>query len=70
MLDGGLGFQLVPWSPSLEKHLGKHVPASPAMMAASTGTLAANEGSASNLSPKGPFNVRHEILWGQILTVF
>ncbi|EKS37470.1 MAG: type IV secretory pathway VirD2 relaxase [Afipia broomeae] len=25
MLDDGLGFQLVPWSPSLEKHLGKHV---------------------------------------------
>ena len=23
--DGGLGFQLVPWSPSLEKQLGKHV---------------------------------------------
>jgi len=25
MLDDGLGFQLVPWSPSLEKQLGKHV---------------------------------------------
>ena len=25
MLDDDLGFQLVPWSPSLEKHLGKHV---------------------------------------------
>ncbi|MGY3138408.1 type IV secretory pathway VirD2 relaxase [Bradyrhizobium sp. USDA 4501] len=25
MLDYGLGFQLVPWSPSLEKQLGKHV---------------------------------------------
>jgi len=23
--DGGLGFQLVPWSPSLEKQFGKHV---------------------------------------------
>lgn len=23
--DGGLGFQLVPWSPSLEKQLGRHV---------------------------------------------
>ncbi|UCI09514.1 relaxase/mobilization nuclease domain-containing protein [Mesorhizobium sp. B1-1-8] len=23
--DGGLGFQLVPWTPSLEKHLGQHV---------------------------------------------
>jgi len=25
LLDDGLGFQLVPWSPSLEKQLGKHV---------------------------------------------
>ncbi len=25
MLDNGLGFQLVPWSPSLEKQLGRHV---------------------------------------------
>lgn len=25
MLDDGLGFQLVPWSPSLEKRLGQHV---------------------------------------------
>ena len=25
MIDDGLGFQLVPWSPSLDKHLGKHV---------------------------------------------
>jgi hypothetical protein len=25
MLDDGLGFQLVPWSPLLEKHLGLHV---------------------------------------------
>ncbi|HLH87265.1 MAG TPA: DUF3363 domain-containing protein [Xanthobacteraceae bacterium] len=25
MLDEGLGFQLVPWSPSLERHLGRHV---------------------------------------------
>ncbi|MGX1097333.1 relaxase/mobilization nuclease domain-containing protein [Amorphus sp. MBR-141] len=25
MIDDGLGFQLVPWSPSLEKHLGKHL---------------------------------------------
>ncbi|WP_413992257.1 relaxase/mobilization nuclease domain-containing protein [Labrys okinawensis] len=25
MLDDGLGFQLVPWSPSLEKQLGRHV---------------------------------------------
>lgn len=23
--DGGLGFQLVPWTPALEKHLGRHV---------------------------------------------
>ncbi|MER9740817.1 DUF3363 domain-containing protein [Mesorhizobium sp. M0187] len=25
MIDDGLGFQLVPWTPSLEKHLGSHV---------------------------------------------
>ena len=25
MLDDGLGFQLVPWTPSLEKQLGRHV---------------------------------------------
>jgi hypothetical protein len=25
MIDDGLGFQLVPWSPSLERHVGKHV---------------------------------------------
>ncbi|MFA7602202.1 MAG: DUF3363 domain-containing protein [Novosphingobium sp.] len=25
MIDNGLGFQLVPWRPALEKHLGQHV---------------------------------------------
>lgn len=25
MIDNGLGFQLVPWTPSLERHLGNHV---------------------------------------------
>ncbi|ESW62928.1 type VI secretion protein [Mesorhizobium sp. LSJC277A00] len=25
MIDDGLGFQLVPWTPSLEKHFGRHV---------------------------------------------
>ncbi|GAN88308.1 relaxase/mobilization nuclease and DUF3363 domain-containing protein [Komagataeibacter intermedius] len=25
MIDGGLGFQLVPWTPSLEKQIGRHV---------------------------------------------
>ena len=25
MIDDGLGFQFVPWTPSLEKHLGRHV---------------------------------------------
>lgn len=25
MLDDGLGFKLVPWTPSMEKHLGQHV---------------------------------------------
>ncbi|TIQ74111.1 MAG: DUF3363 domain-containing protein, partial [Mesorhizobium sp.] len=25
MIDNGLGFQLVPWSPPLEKKLGQHI---------------------------------------------
>lgn len=25
MIDDGLGFQLVPWTPSMEKHLGRHI---------------------------------------------
>jgi type IV secretory pathway VirD2 relaxase len=25
MIDDGLGFQLVPWTPSIEKHIGKHI---------------------------------------------
>ena len=25
MIDDGLGFQLVPWTPSIEKHLGQHI---------------------------------------------
>ena len=25
MIDDGLGFQLVPWAPSLERHLGQHI---------------------------------------------
>ncbi len=25
MIDNGLGFQLVPWSPTIEKHLGRHL---------------------------------------------
>jgi hypothetical protein len=25
MIDDGLGFQLVPWKPSLERELGRHV---------------------------------------------
>ena len=25
LIDDGLGFRLVPWSPSLERNLGKHV---------------------------------------------
>ncbi len=25
MIDNGLGFQLVPWTPSLDRHLGQHV---------------------------------------------
>jgi hypothetical protein len=54
MIDDGLGFQLVPWSPSLEKQLGRTSPASPATTAASTGASAASAGSASNLKKKGP----------------
>ena len=25
MIDNGLGFQLVPWQPLLEKHIGRHI---------------------------------------------
>lgn len=25
MIDNGLGLQLVPWLPSLEKHIGRHI---------------------------------------------
>jgi hypothetical protein len=25
MIDDGFGFQLVPWTPSVEKHLSKHI---------------------------------------------
>jgi Protein of unknown function (DUF3363) len=25
MIDNGLGFALVPWTPTLERHLGRHV---------------------------------------------
>jgi hypothetical protein len=25
MIDDGLGFQLVPWRPALEQHLGRHI---------------------------------------------
>lgn len=25
MIDDGLGFQLVPWTPSVEKHIGQHI---------------------------------------------
>lgn len=25
MIDDGLGFKLVPWAPSIEKHIGRHV---------------------------------------------
>ena len=25
MVDDGLGFQLVPWTPSVEKHIGQHI---------------------------------------------
>jgi hypothetical protein len=25
MIENGLGFQLVPWQPILEKHIGQHI---------------------------------------------
>ena len=25
MIDDGLGFKLVPWTPSIEKHIGQHI---------------------------------------------
>jgi hypothetical protein len=25
MIDDGLGFKLVPWAPSIEKHIGQHI---------------------------------------------
>lgn len=25
IIDDGLGFQLVPWTPSIEKHIGQHI---------------------------------------------
>ena len=25
MIDNGLGFELVPWKPALEEHVGRHV---------------------------------------------
>jgi Protein of unknown function (DUF3363) len=25
MIDNGLGFSLVPWTPALDRHLGQHV---------------------------------------------
>jgi hypothetical protein len=37
MIDDGLGFQLVPWSPSLESQLRPHVSGVAAATAASTG---------------------------------
>jgi hypothetical protein len=60
MIDDGLGFQLVPWTPSLESSSAATSPASPAATAASTGASAASAASASNPSQKGPRHVRDE----------
>jgi hypothetical protein len=42
MIDDGLGFKLVPWTPSIEKHIGQHISGWPAPTAASIGRLAAS----------------------------
>jgi hypothetical protein len=71
MIDDGLGFQLVPWSPSLESSSAATSPASPAATAASTGASAAS--AARPLTTpikKGPRMSATKILWGQILVVF
>ena len=44
MIDDGLGFRLVPWSPSLERHLGRQVSGSVRSTAGSTGASAASGG--------------------------
>ena len=46
MIDDGLGFQLVPWTPPSKSSSAATSPASPAMMAVSTGASAATGGSA------------------------
>ena len=52
MIDDGLGFQLVPWRPALEQHLGQEVRGI-ATPPASTGASAANADWASNLAAGG-----------------
>jgi hypothetical protein len=53
MIDDGLGFQLVPWSPSLERSSASTSPALRAAAAASTGASAASAASASSPTKKG-----------------
>ena len=42
MIEDGLGFQLVPWQPVLEKRLDQHISGAVATMAPSNGVLAAS----------------------------
>jgi hypothetical protein len=44
VIDDGLGFQLVPWTPSLEKQLGRHVSGVSRDDGGVTGALAATGG--------------------------
>jgi hypothetical protein len=46
MIENGLGFQLVPWQPLLEKRIGRTSPAYSATMEASSGPWEETEGSA------------------------
>jgi Protein of unknown function (DUF3363) len=44
MIDNGVGFALVPWTPALDKRLGRHVAASPRRAAGSSGVSGAGAG--------------------------
>jgi hypothetical protein len=44
MIDNGLGFQLVPWQPLLEKHIGRHITGLHAKTAESSGRWEGTEG--------------------------
>lgn len=60
MIDDGLGFQLVPWSPSLEKNSAATCRASRGATAASTGASVANGASGSDTQRKEPPCPRRE----------